>query len=90
MSKKWYNYIVSVDDAAGAEPDSPNVSPNSTRNAPASAKSAAQSVADIAAGMAAEPQFTRPVSEPTSFEEIYRAAEIPEAPHGYSILGWRR
>ena len=42
MSKKWYNYIVSVDDAAAAEQ-----SPGNSRNAPTAAKSAAQSVAEI-------------------------------------------
>src|SRR5271163_1442655 len=79
MTKKWYNYFVSVDqDAAGDESGSQPANPV--------AKSAAQSVAEIAAGVAAVPKFTKPVSEPTSFEEIYRAAEIPEAPHGYSIL----
>lgn len=79
MSKKWYNYIVSVDDAAGQqEPDSPQV--------PATSRSAAQSVAEIAATISAEPQFTKPVSDPTSFEEIYQAAEIPAAAKGYSIL----
>ena len=85
MPKKWYNYIVSVDDAAGTEPNSPNVPPN-TRNAPATARSAAQSVADIASSIAPEPKFTTPISDPTSFEEIYKAAEIPPAPQGYSIL----
>jgi len=80
MTKKWYNYFVSVDQ------DAANVESGSQSTNPAAAKSAAQSVAEIAAGMAAEPQFTKPVSEPTSFEQIYRAAEIPEAPHGYSIL----
>lgn len=79
MTKKWYNYFVSVDqDAANEESGSRSTNPT--------AKSPAQSVAEIAAGVAAEPQFTKPVSEPTSFEEIYHAAEIPEAPHGYSIL----
>ena len=81
MSKKWYNYIVSVDETAGAEQSSPNA-----RNAPATAKSAAQSVAEIASSIAAEPKFTSPVSDPTAFEEIYKAAEIPPAPQGYSIL----
>jgi len=80
MTKKWYNYFVSVDQ------DAANVESGSQSTNPAAAKSAAQSVAEIAAGMAAEPQFTKAVSEPTSFEQIYRAAEIPEAPHGYSIL----
>ena len=81
MSKKWYNYIVSVDDAAGTESDRTNVPPN-TKNAPATARSAAQSVAEIASSIAAEPKFTTPVSDPTSFEEIYKAAEIPPAPQG--------
>jgi hypothetical protein len=85
MPKKWYNYIVSVDEAAGTEPNSPPVPPNS-RNAPATSRSAAQSVADIASSIAPEPKFTTPISDPTSFEEIYKAAEIPSPPQGYSIL----
>jgi|SRR5580700_31726 hypothetical protein len=81
MSKKWYNYIVSVDDPVGAEPSPPNA-----KSTPVATKSAAQSVAEIASSMAAEPKFTTPVSDPTSFDEIYKAAEIPPAPQGYSIL----
>ena len=79
MSKKWYNYIVSVDDAGSQQEQ------NNSQASPAS-KSAAQSIAEIAATISAEPQFTTPVSDPTSFEEIYKAAEIPVASHGYSIL----
>ncbi len=85
MSKKWYNYIVSVDDAAGAEQNPTNALSNA-RSAPAGVKSAAQSVAEIASSIAAEPKFTTPISDPTAFEEIYKAAEIPPAPQGYSIL----
>jgi hypothetical protein len=81
MSKKWYNYIVSVDDNGTTEQSPPNA-----RNASATPKSAAQSVADIASTIAMEPKFTTPVSDPTSFDEIYRAAEIPPAPQGYTIL----
>ena len=81
MTKKWYNYFVSVDEANTADPSSSNA-----RGAAASSKSAAQSVAEIAASIAAEPTFTTPVSDPTSFDEIYKAAEIPAAPQGYSIL----
>ncbi len=81
MTKKWYNYFVSVDEANSADSSSSSVSGSG-----ASSKSAAQSVAEIASGVAAEPTFTTPVSDPTSFEEIYRAAEIPAAPQGYSIL----
>jgi hypothetical protein len=80
MTKKWYNYFISVDQNA-ADEQKVSSSPN-----PDAQKSASQSVAEIAAGIAAEPKFTNPVSDPTSFEEIYRAAEIPEAPHGYSII----
>jgi len=76
MSKKWYNYIVSVDESA-SQPSS---------GAPAPSKTAAQSIAEIASTIAAEPQFTTPISDPTSFEEIYKAAEIPPAAKGYSIL----
>ncbi len=78
MPKKWYNYIVSVEGEAGQQPQS--------GAAQATTKSAAQSIADIASTIAAEPQFTTPVSDPTSFEQIYKAAEIPEAPKGYSVL----
>ena len=81
MSKKWYNYIVSVDENSSAEQ-----SPSNVTKASAGPKSAAQSVAEIASSMSAEPKFTTPVSDPTSFDEIYKAAEIPPAPQGYSIL----
>jgi hypothetical protein len=81
MSKKWYNYIVSVDDASSAEQRDPN-----TKDASSGTKSAAQSVAEIASTIAAEPKFTTPVSDSTSFEEIYKAAEIPLPSQGYSIL----
>lgn len=81
MSKKWYNYFVSVDDGTStAESDSPQA------EAPARAASAAQSVAEIARTVAPEPKFSTPVSDPASFDEIYQAAEIPPAPQGYSIL----
>ena len=78
MPKKWYNYIVSVEDEAGQ--------PSQSSSVAATSKSAAQSVAEIASTIATEPQFTTPVSDPTSFEEIYKAAEIPAAAKGYSIL----
>ena len=80
MTKKWYNYFVSVDEAnrTGEAPGS--------GSAPAAEMSAAQSVAEIASTVAAEPKFTSPVSDPTSFDEIYKAAEIPSPAQGYSIL----
>ena len=80
MTKKWYNYIVSIEeDPASAQ------SPSSAAK-PGAQKSASQSVAEIAASVATEPKFTNPVSDPTSFEEIYHAAEISAPPQGYSIL----
>jgi hypothetical protein len=82
MTKKWYNYFVSVDTG---ESGAPTESPTPGNAAPES-KSAAQSVAEIASTIATAPKFTTPVSNPTSFEEIYKAAEIPPAPQGYSIL----
>jgi len=81
MTKKWYNYFVSVDDPARTGQDSgnaPNASPD--------AVSAAQSVAEIASSVAAEPQFTKPVSDSASFDEIYKAAEITPPLQGYSVL----
>ena len=79
MSKKWYNYIVSVD-------ESENQPGQASSGSETTSKTAAQSIAEIASTIAAEPQFTTPVSDPTSFEEIYKAAEIPPASKGYSIL----
>jgi hypothetical protein len=80
MTKKWYNYIVSIDENSAGPQNSAGAPKSGTQ------KSASQSVAEIAASVASEPKFTSPVSDPTSFEEIYRAAEIPAAPQGYSIL----
>ena len=79
MSKKWYNYIVSIDEDAAQQAQNPAGATSAT-------KSAAQSVAGIAATISPEPEFTTPVTDPTSFEEIYKAAEIPPAAKGYSIL----
>jgi hypothetical protein len=85
MSKKWYNFIVSVDqplESQGEETSPPESTP-APRSAP---PSPAQTVAQIAPAAAMEPKFTGPVSNPTSFDEIYSAAEIPVAAHGYTIL----
>jgi hypothetical protein len=81
MSKKWYNYFVSVDDGPSL-----GTSDSSETAAPVRQASAAQSVAEIAKGVAMEPKFSSSISDPTSFDEIYKAAEIPPAPGGYSIL----
>ena len=42
-------------------------------------------VAQIAASLPPEPQHTAPVANPTSFDEIYQAAEIQRPAHGYTI-----
>lgn len=81
MTKKWYNYFVSVGDAEAES----GAAQGAARSA-GGTSNAAQTVADIASGIAAEPKFTSPVSNPTSFDEIYKAAEIPPAPQGYSIM----
>jgi hypothetical protein len=43
-------------------------------------------VAEIASGVAVNPTFKLPVTNPTSFDEIYHAAEITDVSHGYTIL----
>jgi len=77
MSKKWYNVFVSVGDA-GDRPAG-----TSGEAAPANA---AMAVADIAASIAAEPKFTTTVKNPTSFAEVYDAAEIRPPAHGFTIM----
>src|SRR5258708_1758167 len=81
MSKKWYNYFVSVDEAnaAAGEAQSPP--------APASGPSAAQPVADIAASISvsAQPKLANLPGPAASFDEIYSAAEIHPPEHGFTI-----
>ncbi len=76
MSKKWYNMFVSVDTPSGESGAPEEAGP------PADA---ARMVAQIAASLPAEPAFSAPVRNPTSFDEIYQAAEIQTPAHGYSI-----
>ena len=83
MAKKWYNFLVSVDGPAEASLEEPATS---EAGKPPAARSAAQTVAEIASAAVVEPKFTAPVSNPTSFDEIYRAAEITDASHGYTIM----
>src|SRR5215831_5269647 len=80
MNKKWYNLFISVD-APANEND-----PASAANPGTQPVSAAQAVAEIAATVAPEPRFTAPVSNPTSFDEIYHAAEIQPPGHGFTIM----
>src|ERR1017187_7833657 len=76
MSKKWYNVFVSTDAPSG-ESEPPDEAAQSS--------DAAQTVARIAATVPTEPAFSAPVQNPTSFDEIYAAAEIEAPPPGYSI-----
>lgn len=84
MEKKWYNFIVSVDNPA-EDTREEDARPEPGK-APAAARSAAQTVAEIASAAAINPTFKVPVSNPTSFPEIYTAAEITDPSHGYTIL----
>jgi len=84
MEKKWYNFIISVDQPPEGSPEK-ETSPE-PRKMPGAPPSAAQTVAEIASAAAINPTFTTPVSNPTSFDEIYHAAEIVDPSHGYTIL----
>jgi hypothetical protein len=77
MNKKWYNVFVSVDESASHTEDSEGAAPPPP--------SAAQAVADIARSVGPPPTFTAPVNDPTSFAEIYQAAEIQPPAHGFTI-----
>lgn len=81
MSKKWYNYFVSVDPVTG-EP-----SPGDPAAPPAEgAPSAADAIAGIARSIEAVPAFRTPVADPTSFAQIYDAAEVRTPAHGFTIF----
>jgi hypothetical protein len=82
MSKKWYNYFVSVEPTAGGPPKASSSGRADLSDNPA------QAVADIVAGLGAPPKFTAPAPgrKPTTFDEIYAVAEIAAPTHGYTIL----
>ena len=76
MTKKWYDFFVVTErpaDAGGAQ----------ARPAP-SGKAASKRAGDLAPGT--EATFTKPVADPTVFDEIYTAARIATPAHGYTIL----
>lgn len=83
MSKRWYNYFLSVD-----QPEEGKAGEQASARAgeEGTPQTAAQTVAEIASGITAEPRFTGPVTHPASFQEIYQAAEITVPPHGFTIL----
>jgi hypothetical protein len=82
MSKKWYNFLISVDQADSSNKESAAGSGEPKRPV----RTAAQTVAEIASNVAAEPTFTTPVNNPNSFNDIYLAAEIRQPSHGYTVL----
>lgn len=78
MSKKWYNLFVSVDES--------NSRPEPTEGAAPPPPTAAQAVAEIARSVGPPPSFDKaPVGNPSSFAEIYQAAEIHPPAHGFTI-----
>jgi hypothetical protein len=83
MTKKWYNFFISIDQPGqtGEQAAGPGES-----GKPASGRSASQTVAEIASALPKQTTFASPVSNPTSFDEIYRAAEIQAPAHGYTIM----
>ncbi len=83
MSKKWYNFLVTVDQPGQSEDQT---SGPRGLDQPASGPSASQTVAEIASGVPLETNFAVTVSDKTSFDEIYRAAEIQPPSHGYTIM----
>ena len=85
MSKKWYNYFVTVE---SSDTDHPQQKPEQKpgQKTPQPATSAAATVAKIAAAVDVETKFNAPVRNPTSFDEIYDAAAIRPAAQGYTIF----
>src|SRR5215203_395143 len=82
MSKKWYNYFVSVDESAAGQTAMETPAADPVAPPP---RSAAQAVADIAASVTVPPAFAQKVSPVNSFDEIYQAAEIHPPGHGYTV-----
>lgn len=84
MSKKWYNYFVSVE-GQQQEVDEDPAHVRAGAGVPP-VRTAAQAVADIAAQVTVAPAFAQNVTSANSFEEIYRAAEIQPPAHGYTVF----
>jgi len=81
MTKRWYNYFLSVD-----QPEEGKAEEGASAEESDAPRTAAQTVAEIASGVTAEPKFTGPVTHPASFPEIYEAAEITVPSHGFTVL----
>ncbi len=83
MDKKWYEYFVTLGPPAG---EAPAPTDESDAQPPESPPTPAQRVADIAAAVPPPPEFTQPVANALSFDDIYQAAGIEVPAHRYSIL----
>ncbi|MBI4903684.1 MAG: hypothetical protein HY820_08615 [Acidobacteria bacterium] len=84
MSKKWYNYFVSV---SGENAADPGAAPDSTTEA---TPNAAQTVADIARSLAPQPPppdvpYTPGSAIPENFQDLYQTAGLTTPPHGYTV-----
>lgn len=91
MSKKWYEYFVSVDEPAAGPGGHPEGQPAAETPVAGPSPNAAQAVADIAASLAPQPPPTAAAARSAaansaSFQEIYDAAEIHPPPHGFTIM----
>ena len=74
MSKKWYNYFVTLDQASASSDEGAASDPR-----------VGQTVAEMTSAVPERTEFAAPVSNPNSFDEIYAAAEIKPPDHGYTI-----
>src|SRR5689334_16059557 len=79
VSKKWYNLFVTVDPSAQADSGAGD-------GPPGERCVEARMVAEMAASVPAVSTFSAAVKDPTSFAEIYQAADIATPSHGYTIL----
>ena len=73
MGKPWYNFFV----VTGTEEQAA---------APPAAVAAPLRVSDVAGEPAPDPAFAAPVATSSSFADIYRSAQIPTPPHGFTVL----
>ena len=83
MSKKWYNYFVSVDPQASEPPPGGEAGPGTP---PQGGASAADEIAGIAQSVKATAPLSGTVADPSSFAQIYEAAEIHDPASGFTIF----
>jgi Asp-tRNA(Asn)/Glu-tRNA(Gln) amidotransferase A subunit family amidase len=75
VSKKWYNYFVETN-PSGADSSAQPAGPSPR-------------VTDLVADAGAETTFAEPVAAPgeqADLNAVYRSAQIPTPPHGYTVL----